>query len=584
MPIRQPIVSVLGHVDHGKTSLLDRIRGTSVVTREAGRITQHIGATEVPLEAVYKLCGPLLAGKTFKVPGLLFIDTPGHHAFSSLRARGGALADIAVVVVDVNEGIMPQTREAMNILRKNKTPFIIAANKIDRTLGWQAQEDAPFQATWKAQSAAVQERFDGKFYELIGTLSQMGYPSERYDRVGDFTKSIAIVPISALHGEGLPDLLMILVGLAQRFLEEQLQADAEGPGKATVLEVKEERGLGPTIDAIVYDGQLKQGDTVVIGGRQGPLVTHVKALLKPKPMDEIRDPRDRFDSVKAVHAAAGVKISAPNLELALAGAPMYVASPATLAEVQEKVREELQSTIALADEGLYVKADTLGSLEAIASELRDRGLPIKVAEVGDVSRRDVVTARTAGELLHRALLAFNVKVLPDARTELKPNEPELFEGEVIYHILDRYQEWAAKRKADLEAESRLDVVYPGKFLLLPDHVFRVSKPAVVGVRVLAGRIRQDQKLIREDGREVGAIKSMRSGEKTLPEARQGEEVAVAIDDVTVGRQIEANMVLFVDIPEGDARALRDLELTYDERECLEQLAAIKRKEKPFWGM
>lgn len=584
MPIRQPIVSVLGHVDHGKTSLLDRIRGTSVVLREAGRITQHIGATEVPLEAVHKLCGPLLAGKQFKVPGLLFIDTPGHHAFSSLRARGGALADIAVLVVDVNEGVMPQTREALGILRKNKTPFVIAANKIDRTLGWQAQEGAPFLQSFNVQIDRVKEALDAKMYELIGTLSQMGYPADRYDRVGDFTKSIAIIPISAVHGEGLPDLLMVLVGLAQRFLEGQLEADVAGPAQATVLEVKEERGLGPTLDVILYDGTLHQGDTVVIGGRQGPLVTHVKALLKPKPMDEIRDPRDRFDSVKQAHAAAGIKISAPQVEHALSGAPLYAAQPDTLEELKARVAEEMQASIELADEGLHVKADTLGSLEAIASELRDRGLPIKVAEVGDVSRRDVVTARTESDLLHRAILAFNVKVLPDAREELKPDEPALFEGEVIYHILDRYQEWAQQRKAQLEAASRQELVYPGKLLILPDHVFRISKPAVVGVRVLAGRVRAEQRLVREDGREVGSIKSIRTGEKTLAEARQGEEVAIAIEDVTVGRQIEPDMVLFIDVPEGDARALRDVELTYDERECFEQLAAIKRKERPFWGM
>jgi translation initiation factor 5B len=584
MPIRQPIVSVLGHVDHGKTSLLDRIRGTSVVLREAGRITQHIGATEVPLEAVYKLCGPLMAGKEFKVPGLLFIDTPGHHAFSSLRARGGALADLAVLVVDVNEGVMPQTREAMQILRRNRTPFVIAANKIDRTLGWQPVEGSPFKASFDAQIPRVQEALETKLFELIGQLSQMGYPSERFDRVGDFRKSIAILPISATHGEGVPDLLMVLVGLAQRFLEEELQTDVSGPAKATVLEVKEERGLGPTIDAIVYDGTLRQGDMVVLGAKGQPLVTHVKALLKPKPMDEIRDPRDRFDHVKEVHAAAGIKVSAPDLEGALAGSPMYAATPATLDDVKAAVAEELQASIELAEAGVYVKADTLGSLEALASELRDRGIPIRTAEVGDVSRRDVVNARTHSDPLQRALLAFNVHVLPDAKEELRPDEPALFEGDVIYHLLDRYQAWAGEKKQQLEVESRGEVVYPGKLLILPDHVFRVSKPAVVGVRVLAGRIRADQRLVREDGREVGSIKSIRSGEKSLAEAKQGEEVAIAIEDVTVGRQVEPNMVLFIDMPEGDARALRDLELTYDERECLEQLAAIKRREKPFWGM
>ena len=112
MAIRQPVVSVLGHVDHGKTKLLDRIRGTSVQAREAGAITQHIGATEVPIEHIYKVCSKLIGQKKFDVPGLLFIDTPGHHSFVTLRARGGSLADLAVLVIDIREGLMPQTIES----------------------------------------------------------------------------------------------------------------------------------------------------------------------------------------------------------------------------------------------------------------------------------------------------------------------------------------------------------------------------------------------------------------------------------------------------------------------------------------
>ncbi len=232
--IRQPIVSVLGHIDHGKTQFLDTIRGTAVVKREAGRITQHIGATEIPMDVIRKICGSLFGNKRFTVPGLLFIDTPGHQAFTTLRARGGALSDLAVLVVDINEGFKPQTVESLNILKRYKTPFVVAANKIDLINGWVSEKRA-FAESFKAQGEPARELLDKKIYELIGELYNHGFSSERYDRVTDFAKNIAIVPISAKIGEGIPDILMILVGLAQRFLESQLETINVGEG--TVLEV-----------------------------------------------------------------------------------------------------------------------------------------------------------------------------------------------------------------------------------------------------------------------------------------------------------------------------------------------------------
>src|SRR5688500_15260127 len=177
---RHPIVSVLGHVDHGKTSLLDKVRGTKVFDREAGAITQHIAASEVPLATIYERCGVLLKGKKCTVPGLLFIDTPGHHAFSSLRKRGGQLADIAVLVVDLTEGLMPQTVEAIQILRSTKTPFIIAANKVDRCQGW-TTADRPFILNVRDQGPTAQSSFDEHFYKLIAGLYQQGLNAERYE-------------------------------------------------------------------------------------------------------------------------------------------------------------------------------------------------------------------------------------------------------------------------------------------------------------------------------------------------------------------------------------------------------------------
>ena len=577
--IRQPIVSVLGHVDHGKTTLLDKIRGTSVARREAGAITQHIGATEVPIDAIYRICGKLI-NKKFKVPGLLFIDTPGHEAFTTLRARGGALADLAVLVIDINEGIMPQTVESINILKRYKTPFVIAANKIDLIYGWKNCKDEPFIFAIQKQKEEVQQAVDEKIYKIVEKLYELGFSADRYDRIADFTQNLAIIPMSAKLGIGIADLLLVLVGLAQRFLEENLKTE-EGPGEGTVLEVKEERGLGKTIDVILYSGTMRKGDTIVVGSHDEPIITKIKAILKPKPLDEMRDPRDRFLSVDEVHAAAGIKIAAPNLENALAGSPVIVAND-NLEEVVNRVRKETGIHIETQEVGVIIKADALGSLEALAYELKQEGLPIKMADIGDISKRDIVNAQTIGNPLYRVILGFNVRILPDAEKEA--SKIKIFTNNVVYKIIEDYKEWMEEKKRELEAEKRMEITFPGKFKILPEYIFRLSKPAIVGVRVLGGRIRVGQRILREDGRVVGRIKSIRSGENNVLEAIMGEEVAIAIDGVTVGRQVKAGETYYVDIPEEHARKLFKMNLSYEDKEVLDEIARIKRKEKPFWGL
>jgi len=583
--IRQPIVSILGHVDHGKTTISDRIRGgTNVAGREAGGITQHIGATEVPLAAIEERCGELMAGKSFAIPGLLFIDTPGHHAFTTLRARGGALADLAVLVIDLIDGPKPQTVESIRILKRYKTPFVIAANKVDLLPGWRKQPGMPFAKANAAQSEATQSLLDQKLYELAGKLYEHGVPADRYDRIGDFTTTFALVPTSGKHGEGIADLLLVLIGLAQRYLADQLET-AEGPAEGTVLEVKEEKGLGMTLDAIVFQGVLRKGDSIVVGTAGAPIVTRVRSVLKPKPLDEIRDPQDRFDPVKEVTAAAGVKIVAAGLEEAVAGAPLLGAGQDVEA-AKARVAEESAVRIETQEAGVLIKADAIGSLEALAFECKRQEIPIAAARLGPVSRRDVIDAATSADPLHRALLAFNVPLLADANEELvkRRGEVDILANTVIFRLLDEYGTWRDEAKARLEAEKRLELHYPAKILLLPDHTFRMSKPAVVGVRVLAGRIRLREHLLKDDGRVVGQIESLRTEETPLKEAVAGSEVAVAISGATVGRQIQEGDVLYVDIPESHVTALRKLELTADEREALETVCEIKRRGDRFWGM
>jgi translation initiation factor 5B len=581
--IRQPIVSVLGHVDHGKTSFLDYIRGSTVVSREAGAITQHIGATEVPVDAIYELCGQLISERTLTIPGLLFIDTPGHHSFTTLRSRGGNLADMAILIIDINEGIKPQTLESINILKRARTPFLVALNKIDLIPGWRAQKGEPFMLSIQKQNDAVKNLVQERLYDIVGKLHDQGFSADRYDKISDFQKNMALVPVSAKTGEGVADVLLVLVGLAQRFLEEELWTDETGDGEGTILEIKEEKGLGPTMDVILYKGKINRGDTVVLGTTDQPKVTKVKAILKPKPLDEIRDPRERFDTAEKITAAAGVKIVAQDITNVIAGGILRVANKETETVVEE-VCTESGLCIDTVEGGLIFKADAIGSLEGLAFEAKENDIPIKKAEVGDISRRDIMEASAHSDPLKRVVFGFNVNILPDAKEELLESDIKIIQGDIVYKLIEDYEEWLAERKRELEKESRKELVYPGKVLLLPECIFRVSKPAICGVRILAGRIRPGQRLIRDDGKEVGKIRSIRSGDDTLKEAIMGQEVAIAIEGPTVGRQISVEMVLYVDIPESHCKELRAQNLNADETDLLEQVCTIKRKSDKFWGM
>ena len=580
--IRTPIVSVLGHVDHGKTTLLDEIRGSAVAEGEAGAITQHIGSTVVPIEVIESICSP---DEEFDLPGLLFIDTPGHHAFTTLRSRGGALSDIAVLVVDVNDGFQPQTVEAVRILDRTETPFVVAANKVDAVPGWKTNPDAPFRETFAEQSERVQNDVENALYEIIGDLHDNGFQADRYDRVDDFRSTIGVVPVSAETGEGIPDLLMVLVGLAQRFLKESLTTLPDGPGEGTVVEVKEKKGLGTTVDVLVYDGVVEVGDTVVVGGQLDPIVTEVRALLEPPEKVEITE-EDDFDRVDRVVAAEGVKVAAPELDDAMAGAPFVVVGDEELDDVVERVRNEMDEIgVETSEDGVVVKADTVGSVEAVAKALDDADVPIMTASEGAVSRRDIVDAETANEQEHRAVIAFNVDVLDDAREYADEDLVELFEGDVIYRLVEEYEEWVESMEEE-RAENVLEsVVLPAKFRVMHDHVFRQSDPAVVGARVLSGTLERNVSVERM-GENVGVVQGIQSQGEDIDEAGQGEEVSVAIDGPTVGRDLKEGDVLYTSVPEKHAKALEqefDDLLDDPTREALEEYLEEKRQVDPFWA-
>ena len=592
MPTRQPIVCVLGHVDTGKTSLLDKLRKTSVQAREAGGMTQHIGASFFPVETLKQLIGPYLTScKTgIEIPGLLIVDTPGHEAFTNLRRRGGSVADIAILVVDILKGFEAQTFECIEILKARKTPFIVAVNKIDRVPGWKPEQSTPFLKSYASQSSFVREDLDNRLYQVMGEFSRLGFKTDRFDHIRDFAVNVALVPTSAKTGEGLAELMMVLVGLTQQFLKKRLQT-TDGAAKGAVLEVKEEPGLGLTLNTIVYDGTLHCDDLVVVGGREGPITTRVRAILVPKPLDEMRDPRDKFSSVDCVYASAGVKVVAPNLEGALAGAPLFaVPAGEDPAKYAKLITEEIgRIRIAIEVDGVIVKADTLGSLEAMAEILKANNVQVRIADVGDISKRDVIEASVVKtrEPLVGAILAFGVKTLPDAQEEATANSIPIFNQPIIYNLIDAYLQWA-KNKRETKSEAEFEaLVKPGKVMVLPGCIFRRAKPSIFGVEVLGGRLKPRYGLMRaEDSGDLGEVQQIQDQGKAVPEAKQGMQVAVSMDKPIVGRHVFEKDVLYVKVPEADAKALLTAhsdDLTAEEQEVLKEYIALMRKKTLFWG-
>jgi translation initiation factor 5B len=590
--IRSPVVVVLGHVDSGKTSLLDKIRGTGVQAREVGGITQHIGASFFPAETLKEICGPLLktiGGGEIRVPGLLVIDTPGHEIFTNLRSRGGSAADISILVVDVQKGLEVQTLESLEILRNRKVPFVVALNKVDTVAGWKKGTSKFISQSIKNQPKSVIDLLDEKVYTVVGELSRAGFNSEALYRIKDFRKEIAIVPVSARTGEGIPELIAVLVGLTQVYLQKRLSISEDAPARGIVLEIKQEPGLGETANIVLLEGTLHGGDNVVVAKKEGAVITRIKAIFMPKPLDEMRDPRDKFSSVDAISAAAGVKIVTPDLEGVLAGSPIIAYDASRLDEIKAAVESEVKQVMIESEvKGVILKADTLGSLEAIVEMLKARQIPIKRADIGPVSRRDIVEASAVrkSDKYRGVVLAFSVKMLPDAEQEVADTSVKVFSEQIIYSLIEEYLDWVTQEQ-DSEMRAGMEALTPlCKFQFLKGFSFRRNDPAVFGVEILEGKLRQKCNVMNDSGKPIGVIHQIQEEGKTIAEAKKGEQIAVSMMGPTIGRQVNEGDTLYTLPSEQEVRTYNQKYLPMlsdDSRQLLQQIITIRRKTSQLYG-
>jgi translation initiation factor 5B len=592
--LRSPICCVLGHVDTGKTKLLDRIRRSNVQGGEAGGITQQIGATYFPFETLKEQTTRLAtAGKKLdklriKIPGLLVIDTPGHESFTNLRSRGSSLCDIAILVVDLMHGLEPQTIESINLLKKGKTPFVVALNKVDRCYGWKATEGRGVRDSLKDQSKATVSEFEDRVRNVVGQFAEQGFNSYVYWKNPDVRKNIALVPTSAHTGEGIPDLLMVLIQLTQKLMEGRVAYSEKL--QATVLEVKQVDGFGTTVDAVLVNGILREGDTIVLCGINGPIVTTIRALLTPHPGKEIRV-KGQYLHHKALRGAVGVKIAAHELEHAIAGSQLLVVGPDDDVEVLKKLvardMDSIMSRITKQDRGVHVQASTLGSMEALLSFLADSDIPVASVGIGPVHRRDILKPAAMLEKTpeYAVILAFDVSIDKEARNEANKVGVKIFTADIIYHLFDQWTAYIKEFRDKVKAGARIDAVWPCVLKVIPEFVFNQKNPIVVGCNVEDGTLRLGTPICvpSRDMVTLGRVTSIERDHNPVAEAKAGDQVAVKIEptkademSVCYGRHFDANNALQSHISRKSIEALQKHFRSEVTKEDVKLLAKMKK--------
>lgn len=577
MEIRQPIVTVCGHVDHGKTSILDCLRSTCVTEGEAGGITQKISFTLYPMNQLKAAC-PLIDknGIKLEIPGFLLIDTPGHAAFTNLRKRGGSLADLAVLVIDINEGIKPQTAEVIQILKMNKTPFMIAMNKIDKIGGWQ-QLNEDLRKNIESQAPRVKELFEEKYMTLIGALNSYGFDSDLYYNITDFTKKIALIPTSANTHEGIPELIMMLCGLSQRFLGEKLKLGKEPKG--VMLEVKKEKSTN-YIEAILYDGELTKKDEIAVASFDGePIISKIRIL------EEIQPLCAKFKNADKVKASTGVRMQLIDKSEVLPGMP-FVLFKNNLKELRETFKKELNESVKTDKNGIIAKADSLGSLEALLVLLKQANVPVLKAGIGKINKTDLISAKANLETneLDAVIVGFNVEI--DEDVKLIKGHIKIITEEVVYKLIDNLVEWRIEKQKDIDKKRLMGLTTICKLELLPQYVFRNTKPAIFGVKVAGGKLTSGLHLMNEDEEKIGDVKHIELEQKSVNEATEGMEVAISMSNVNYERELKNKRFLYTNISESQFREFKknkDL-LSGSEMNILREISEIKRKTNSEWGM
>jgi len=569
--LRAPIVCVLGHVDAGKTKILDKLRHSNVQLGEAGGITQQIGATFIPMENIQSHISKIderFHTKT-RIPGILLIDTPGHASFTNLRSRGSSLCDIAVLILNIDKGIEKQSVESLDLLRMRKTPFIIALNQIDRTYNWRRFDWSGFEDSYRKQKDQQKRLFDEKVEQNKMQFIKNNINAELYYKNTNMKEYVNMVPTSAITGEGLPDLLGLLVYLTDNYLIRQITYKEEV--KCSILEVKVLETIGTTIDVVLVNGTIHVGDKIVIGGLLGPIKTVVKIILLPKPMKEMRV-KCEYERYDEISGAIGVKIFCPDLENALAGSPLYVYKTEEEAEhycneISKDFNSIVQKYLNKKGKGIMVQASTLGSLEAILTFLNEQKVEVAVVGVGNLNKKDVIKLQikhAEDENVMKedlVILCFDNKVLPEAQKVADENGIKIFVDDIIYHLFDKFIEFKNKSILERKKEKEKEAIFPCS---LKTVMFINKKdPLIIGVSVTEGVLKIGTPIYCvEKNLPLGVVESIEREKKPINNVRPNDgdvaiRIKVADSSLAAGRHFDESSTYVSQITRNSINALKN---------------------------
>jgi len=493
---RPPIVTVMGHVDHGKTTLLDHIRHANVTAQEAGGITQHIGAYIV----------------THDKKPIVFLDTPGHEAFTAMRARGASVTDIVILVVAADDGVMPQTREAIDHVKAAKVPIVVAVNKVDKPT---------------ARPDRVRQQ-----------LSDVGLVPEEWG--GD----VVMVDVSAKTGDGIPQLLEMVLLVAEM---QELKGDPGASPTGVVVEAQLDKGKGPVATVIVQQGTLQRGDVVLFGSAWGKVRALFdwagKPIKKAGPsipaeilgLDEVPQPGETFTVVKSEREARSALADSRARERD-AGAPSKRASLEDLyAQMQAGQIPQLS---------LVVKCDVQGSLEALAASLEklatnEVGVTIVHRGVGRIAESDVMLASTSNAVI----IGFNVRPDANARRAAEADGVEIRTYNIIYDVIDDVKAAMSGLLKPNLREERLGEVEIRE-------IFKIPKAGkIAGCHVMQGLVRRSARVrVVRAGIVIwdGNIATLRHFKDEAREVKAGFDCGIALEgfqDFEVGDVLEVYEVV-----------------------------------------
>ena len=573
----------------------------------------------------------------FDSPGIIFLDTPGHESFGSIRNRSGSVADIAILIVDIVEGFKPQTIQSIEILEQNDIPFIIVGNKVDRIHQWESKRGRSSWQSWNEQSKDVQKMADDFYYKLLGQVaSHSKFNLAKYwdgIKTFDIKNDRLFVPMSAKEGEGLQDLLFVILAMAEKFAREDLIIHSEDMAEGYVLESREEIGVGKTIDIILTKGTIRVGDSVAYNTNDGPIAdsshadestsVRIRSIRRPMGMAEMRDAGKRWENIQSASAASGLKLVIPRMKEIHIGSKIFFPKPEEDLEPifkemkleNKRIRDDAPIMCSICSEvlsrkefstrhtnpsaqgegfspgcqtarevreGAVVKARTFGGLEAVLYELKKRKIPISHAEVGPVNKRDVREILATGNDEHKFLIALAVKgnvqveqEIKDAEKSKKSVDFNYIQGDILYQIMDQIDERVEEIR-ETAANSDSGILFRPAQIRYLNMSFK-DKPAVFGVQVLKGQIRVGQELLRSDGtgRVLGKILSIGTDGETV--AHEGEQVPIQVNIRFSRSNIIDDEIFYGNVLEEDSKNMRNVSLSESEKDAFIDIIKIHQE-------